>query len=72
MDDICKGPSRKWIQIHYIVGHWVKDQKQSFFPAFTGCDTVSAFVGKDKTQHGKNVFENVEEVFRFLSSPFDS
>lgn len=67
-----KVSSKRWIQIHDSVGHWVKDQKQSLFSAFTGCDTVSAFVGKDKTQHGKNVFENVEEVFRFISFPYDN
>lgn len=60
-----------------LLGHWAQHQKNmSIFYAFTGCDTVSAFVGKDQTQHcrlGKawNVFENVKEVFKFVSSTCD-
>jgi hypothetical protein len=45
-----------------------------FVHAFTGCDSVSAFVGKGKKTvwQAWNVFENATEVFNCLSSPCDN
>ena len=45
-----------------------------FFHEFTGCDTVSAFVGKgEKTAwQACNVLENAKEVFHCFSSPCDN
>ena len=70
-----KGKDLRWIPIHDIVrslGPWSK--AVPFFHAFTGCDTVSAFVGKGKKTAWQawNVFENATEVFHCLSSPCDN
>ena len=41
----------------------------TFFHAFTGCDTVSAFRGKGKSLHGKfEMFLKATEVLRKLST----
>ena len=45
-------------------------QALTFFHAFTGCDTISAFRGKGKKSAWQawNVFEEATEVFRKLST----
>jgi hypothetical protein len=44
-----KGKDLRWIPIHDIVRSLGPRSKAvPFFHAFTGCDTVSAFVGKGK------------------------
>lgn len=57
-----KGKDLQWIPIHDIVRSLGPRSKAlPFFHAFTGCDTVSAFVGKGKKTAWQawNVFENV-------------
>jgi hypothetical protein len=61
-----KGKDLRWIPIHYIVRSLgPRSEALPFFHAFTGCDTVSAFVGKCKKTAWQawNVFENATEVF---------
>ena len=50
-----KGKDLRWIPIHDIVRSLGPRSKAlPFFHAFTGCDAVSAFVGKGKKkQHGR-------------------
>lgn len=70
-----KGKDLRWIPIHDIVRSLGPRSKAlPFFHAFTGCDTVSAFVGKGKKTAWQawNVFENATEVFHCLSSPCDN
>ena len=70
-----KGKDLRWIPIHSIVRSLGPRSKAlSFFHAFTGCDTMSAFVGKGKKTvwQAWNVFENATEVFRCLSSSCDN
>jgi hypothetical protein len=69
-----KGKDLRWISIHDIVRSLDPRSKAlSFFHAFTGCDTVSTFVGKGKKTawQARNVFENATEVLHCLSSPCD-
>lgn len=57
-----KGKDLQWIPIHDIVRSLGPRSKAlPFFHAFTGCDTMSAFVGKGKKTAWQawNVFENV-------------
>lgn len=57
-----KGKDLRWIPIHDIVRSLGPRSKAlPFFHAFTGCDTMSAFVGKGKKTAWQawNVFENV-------------
>ena len=70
-----KGKDLRWISIHDIVRSLGPRSKAlPFFHAFTGCDTVSAFVGNGKKTAWQawNVFENATEVFHCLSSPCDN
>ena len=70
-----KGKALRWIQIHDIVRSLSpRSEALPFFHTFTGCDTVSAFVGKgEKTAwQAWNVFENAKEVFHCFSSPCDN
>jgi hypothetical protein len=49
-----KGKDLRWIPIHDIVRSLGPRSKAlPFFHAFTGCDTVSAFVGKGQRQYGR-------------------
>lgn len=57
-----KGKDLRWIPIHDIVRSLGPRSKAlPFFHAFTGCDTMSTFVGKGKKKAWQawNVFENV-------------
>lgn len=57
-----KGKDLRWIPIHDIVRSLGQRSKAlPFFHAFTGCDTMSTFVGKGKKTAWQawNVFENV-------------
>jgi hypothetical protein len=70
-----KGKDLRWIPIHDIVRSLSPRSKElPFFHAFTGCDTVSAFVGKGKKTAWQawNGFENAKEVFHCFSSPCDN
>ena len=70
-----KGKALRWIPIHDIVRSLSpRSQALPFLHAFTGCDTVSAFVGKGgKTAwQAWNVLENAKEVFHCFSSPCDN
>jgi hypothetical protein len=67
---IHKGKALRWIQIHDIVRSLSpRSEALPFFHAFTGCDTVSAFVWKcEKTAwQAWNVLENAKEVFHCFS-----
>lgn len=49
-----KGKDLRCIPIHDIVSSpGPRSKALSFLHAFTGCDTVLAFVGKGKRQHGR-------------------
>ena len=70
-----KGKDMRWLPIHTIVAKLGPRSKAlPFFHAFTGCDTVSAFVGKGKKTAWQawNVYDNATETFRSLSKPCDS
>jgi hypothetical protein len=70
-----KGKDLRWIPIHDSVRSLGPRSKAlPFFRAFTGCDTVSTFVGKGKKTAWQawSVFENATEVFHCLSSPCDN
>jgi hypothetical protein len=70
-----KGKDLRWIPIHDSVrSPGPRSKALPFFRAFTGCDTVSTFVGKGKKTAWQawNVFENATEVFHCLSSPCDN
>ena len=70
-----KGKDLRWIPVHSIVRSLgPKSNALPFFHAFTGCDTVSAFVGKGKLTAWQawNVLENVTETFCKLSQPCDT
>ena len=74
-DHIWKRQNLQWMPIHSIVrslGPRSKAFNLPFFHAFTGCGTVSAFVGKGKKTAWQawNVFENDTEVCHCLSSHF--
>lgn len=70
-----KGKDLLCIPIHDIVRSLGPRSKAlPFFHAFTGCDTMSAFVGKGKKTAWQawNVLEKATEVFHCLSSPCDN
>ena len=70
-----KGKDMRWLPIHTIVAKLGPRSKAlPFFHVFTGCDTVSAFVGKGKKTAWQawNVYDNATETFRSLSKPCDS
>ena len=65
----------RWMPIHDICKLLGPRSKAlPFFHAFTGCDTVSAFVGKGKKSAWQawNVDEEATEVFRSLSTATDT
>lgn len=67
-----QGGHVRWIPIHEIALE-VGQEKASgitYFHAFTGCDTVSAFLGKGKKSAwlAWTVFDEVSETFRTLSN----
>ena len=67
-----KGKDLLWIPIHFnLRSLGPRSKALPFFHAFTGCETVSAFVGKgNKTAwQARNVFENATGIVRCLSSP---
>ena len=68
-----KGKDFRWIPIHDIAKTLgPKARALPFFHAFTGCDTVSAFVGKGKScWQAWNVFLDATEVFHRFSAPID-
>lgn len=70
-----KGKYFRWIPVHDISKSLGPRSKAlPFFHAFTGCDTVSAFVGKGKKSAWQawNVFEAATEVFRSLGTAKDT
>lgn len=72
-----KGEDLRWIPIQDIVRSLGPGSKAlSFSHAFKGCDTVSAFVGKYKTQHrglGRpGMCLKTSKKYSFIRSPCDS
>ena len=70
-----KGKDIRWIPVHQTTrALGPRCIALPFFHAFTGCDAVSAFVGKGKKSALQtwNVFEAATEVFTRLSGPVSS
>ena len=70
-----KGNNFRWMPIRDICKSLgPRARALPFSPAFTGCDTVSAFVGKGKKSAWQawNVDEDALEVFRRLSLAMDT
>lgn len=70
-----KGKDLLWIPIHDLVTSLGPRAKAlPFFHAFTGCDTVLAFVGKGKKSAWQvfSVCDRATEVFQALSKPCDT
>ena len=70
-----KGKDFRWIPVHQTTrALGPRCRALPFFNAFTGCDTVSAFVGKEKKSALQtwNVFQAATEVFTRLSAPVSS
>ena len=75
----CGLPSEKgdfqWIPVHHMTkALGPRCRALPFFHAFTGCDTVSTFVGKGKKSAWQtwNVLQAATEVFTRLSAPVSS
>ena len=65
----------RWIPVHQTIrALGPRCRGLHFFHAYTGCDTVSAFVGKGKMSAWQtwNVFQAATEVFTRLSAPVSS
>ena len=66
-----RGKDFRWIPIHELcLSLGPRAKAFTFFHAFTGCDTVSAFRGNGKKSalQAWNIFEEATEVFRKLST----
>jgi len=65
------GKRRRWIPIHDLCAHMGPEKSKGllFFHAFSGCDTVSGFIGKGKTYFLQtwNVLPDITETFAKLS-----
>ena len=65
----------RWIPVHQTTrALGPRCRGLYFFHSYTGCDTVSAFVGKGKMSAWQtwNVFQAATEVFTRLSGPVSS